>query len=306
DGRPGDVAAAPEAEVEISADLVARLLAHQLADSPSPGLAGLVGQPLRPAGSGWDNVLYRLGDAHAVRLPRRRVAVELLLNERRFLPRLAPGLPLPVPEPVFAGRPGRGYPWPWSVTGWLPGDPADLSSPAPEASTALAEFLLALHRPAADDAPWNSHRSVALRDKAPALADRFRRLRAGAELPPALDDVWRAAVEADIDRGPTWIHGDLHPQNVLVAGGRIAGVIDWGDLCAGDPATDLAAIWLLFDRTRDRAAALERYGASEQTVRRARGWALFFGVVFTDIGRVDKPRELRLGRRALSNVLAGP
>jgi hypothetical protein len=44
----------PAAELEITADLVRRLLAAQ-----QPDLAGL---PVEPLANGWDNTLFRLGD----------------------------------------------------------------------------------------------------------------------------------------------------------------------------------------------------------------------------------------------------
>lgn len=92
----------PPAETPIDEALVARLLAEQ-----HPDLAGL---PLRLAATGWDNATYRLGDDLAVRLPRIAAAAPLVANEQRWLPELAPRLPVPVPVPVRTGEPGQGYP----------------------------------------------------------------------------------------------------------------------------------------------------------------------------------------------------
>ncbi len=97
----------PAAELDVTPKLVRRLLREQ-----HPDLAGLRVELLA---NGWDNVVFRLGDELAVRMPRRGAAATILRNEQRWLPVLAPGLPLPVPEPVRTGEPGSGYPWPWSI-----------------------------------------------------------------------------------------------------------------------------------------------------------------------------------------------
>jgi aminoglycoside phosphotransferase (APT) family kinase protein len=102
---------------------------------------------------------------------------------------------------------------------------------------------------------------------------------------------------------PTWIHGDLHARNVLVEAGSITGIIDWGDLAAGDRATDLASVWMLFDRPEARQEALRAYGGSSAaTVERATAWAVLFGVMLLDTGLVDNPRNARLGQRVLERV----
>src|SRR4249919_3336738 len=113
--------ATPQAEVDIDARLVAALLSEQHPD--------LAHQPLRPLAAGWDNVMFRVGNRLVARLPRRLAAVPLLLNELRWLPEVATGLPLPVPVPVRSGAPGCDYPWPWSISPWLPGQTADSTPP---------------------------------------------------------------------------------------------------------------------------------------------------------------------------------
>jgi aminoglycoside phosphotransferase (APT) family kinase protein len=121
---------------------------------------------------------------------------------------------------------------------------------------------------------------------------------------PQIRQIWHAALNAPLDVPPTWIHGDLHPRNVLVEEGIITGIIDWGDMTAGDCATDLAAIWMLFAEPHTRHAALAAYaGLSEATLRRARGWALLFGVMFLETGLVDNPRNAAIGERTLCRVV---
>ncbi|MDQ1465634.1 MAG: hypothetical protein QOH10_49, partial [Actinomycetota bacterium] len=146
----------PAAEVAIDDGLVRRLLTEQL-----PDLRGL---PLVRLAEGWDNVIFRLGDELTVRLPRRRLAAELVEHEQRWLPELAPKLPLAIPAPVGIGRPGPGYPWAWSVCPWLPGAVAQQVAPDDpfDAATRLGRFLAALHEPAPPDAPANPFRGVPL------------------------------------------------------------------------------------------------------------------------------------------------
>jgi aminoglycoside phosphotransferase (APT) family kinase protein len=146
----------PAAEVDVSPELVRRLLAAQ-----EPDLAQL---PVEVMANGWDNLMCRLGGQLAVRLPRRAVAARLLQHEQRWLPVLAPRLPLPTPAPVRAGQPALGYPWPWSVVPYLPGQVAARTPPAdPRAGAAsLGGFLGALHAPAPPDAPANAVRGVPL------------------------------------------------------------------------------------------------------------------------------------------------
>ena len=104
-------------EAPTSAMLVRRLLAVQF-----PAWAALSVEPV-PSG-GTDNALFRLGDELVVRLPRHGRTAATLERERTWLPRLAPLLPVAVPEPVAEGGPGEGYPWTWSIYSWLPGEPA--------------------------------------------------------------------------------------------------------------------------------------------------------------------------------------
>ncbi len=288
----------PHAEVVVDATIVARLLAAQ-----HPDLAEL---PLSLLGSGWDNVLFRLGDDLLVRVPRRYAAAALVEHEQRWLPELAPRLPVPVPVPVRVGRPGEGFPWHWTVARWLPGEP--LASATITHPTALAEdlaaFLVALHQPAPPDAPLNPYRGVPL----PA---RHERTMAGIEAlrpadgvePAAVARCWeRLAATPPWDGPPQWLHGDLHPANVLVAGGRLTAVIDFGDLTAGDPACDLAVAWMVFP-PGTRAAMRRAYpGLDDDTWTRARAWALALGVAYLQ-GADDDPVLHRLGRNTLRAVL---
>jgi aminoglycoside phosphotransferase (APT) family kinase protein len=302
----------PAAELEISADLVRRLLAGQ-----HPDLAGL---PVEPLANGWDNALFRLGDRLVARLPRRAAGAGILLNEQRWLPSLAPRLPLPVPVPVRTGGPGEGYPWPWSVTEYLPGTPAADDPPFDRrrAAADLGAFFGALHRPAPPDAPANPARGVPLERRAGTFAKNLETL-AGQVDRAAVLAAWAAALAAPPwDAAPVWLHGDPHPANILIRDGRVNGVLDFGDITAGDPASDLSLAWMLLPAEchgEFRAAYAAANGGAadggaadggaggDATWARARGWALNLAVVFL-AWSADNPQLRAVGRRTLAAVLA--
>ncbi|MCD0484803.1 aminoglycoside phosphotransferase family protein [Streptacidiphilus sp. ASG 303] len=259
--------------IEITAELVRDLLRDQHPD--------LADHPVRLGARGWDNQLWRLGDDLAVRLPwATRSADALLRKEHAWLPLLAPRLPLPVPVPQRLGEPSARFPHPWTVTTWVPGEPADrapATRAAPAADT-LAAFLTALHQPAPEGAPAGRNRGGPPAGHAEGFREAFAQAvgRGLVPDPDAVRAVWEDAVAAPDWTGPAvWLHGDLHPANVLTADGTLCGVIDFGDLCAGDPACDLAAAWtLLPDGAADRFHAAYRPTPDPATLRRARGWAV--------------------------------
>lgn len=299
----------PAAEVEVHAALVTRLLQEQHPDL----LEDLHGEVTLVA-NGWDNALFRLGDSLSVRLPRRAAAAQLVLNEQRWLPELAPRLPVPIPAPVRTGTPTAYYPWAWSVTPWINGRPADELPPGARAPIAgeLAEFMVALHTPAPAGAPHNPVRGVPLDSRSPAVHDRL----AGGSIGRAAELValWQRLTATRAWAGPPlWLHGDPHPANVLLGSDapgrppRLAAVIDFGDITAGDPATDLAAAWLVFDaeaRAAFRRRVQEITPLDDDTWMRARGWALNMGTAIAAHSD-DNPRLAAIGAHVLDQVLLG-
>jgi aminoglycoside phosphotransferase (APT) family kinase protein len=290
----------PPADTRISTDLV-----HALVKEFIPQLAD---EPITFQESGWDNEMHRVGDDHVLRLPRRAQAAELVRNEQRWLPELAPNLPLTTPVPVFAGKPSLGYPFAWSLLPWLKGVPL-VHSPAlaqDKLVDDLASFLNALHVPAPDDAPENPFRGIP-------LAERDDKMRTyAADCGELIDhdrviELWEELSDAPVWGGEDlWLHGDLHPLNLLVRGGRLSAVIDFGDLTSGDPATDLGVAWMLFD-AEGRAAFRKALHIDGHTVdihtwTRARGWALSFAV--TVLAHSDgAPAMRRMGLATMSQVL---
>jgi aminoglycoside phosphotransferase (APT) family kinase protein len=300
-------------EIDIDEELVRDLLRSQ-----HPDLADL---RLRSVDGGWDNRMWRLGEDLAVRLPRTERAPELLAKEWRWLPEVVGRLPLPASRPVRTGEPSARFPKPWNVMTWVPGEPADravISRPE-HAADRLAAFLSALHRPAPADAPTNPYRGDAPRERVPWDEERIRELAdpaIGPDTLAAMRTVWDAGRAApEWDGPPVWLHSDLHPANVVVVDGTLAGVIDFGDLCAGDPAWDLAAAWMLLP---DGAAArfFAAYANPHVTVdramiRRARAWAVSRAIVLMEIGRAGerglpggKVTWLPAGRATLRRALA--
>ena len=265
-------------EFRYEKDLVRALLREQ-----HPDLADL---ELREVAGGWDNQQWRLGPDLGVRMPRSERAPTLLRTEQRWLPVLAPRLPLPTPTPVRIGEPSALFEHTWTITRWVEGEPADHTPiTRPDAAETLAGFLAALHQQAPEDAPVNPARGGPLAEMHEGVIGGLG-LIVDQRTADAARETWEQAVAAPVWRGtPIWLHGDLHPANVVVRDGTLAGVIDFGEMCGGDPATDLSAAWILLPG--DTAARFfDNYaGADEATIVRARGWAVARALGLISIGR---------------------
>lgn len=301
------MANAPAAEVEIDVALVHRLLAEQM-----PDLADL---PITPFSAGWDNAVLRLGDKFAVRVPRRTMAADFIRSEQLWLGEVATRVQVPVPAPVRLGVPTEFYPWCWSVVPWFNGETAGSVPTASRARLAvpLAEFVAQLHVPAPAEAPRNPVRGGPLGERSAALTERL-----STGLVPRADEaarLWKSVLSVSAWAGPPmWLHGDLHPFNILVTeapGGTpatvgLSAIIDFGDMTAGDPACDLATAWLTFDQAGREVFRREvnaRCDLDTDTWTRARGWAL---VMTTSLltHSDDNPPFAALGATALAQLLA--
>jgi aminoglycoside phosphotransferase (APT) family kinase protein len=285
----------------IDAALVRRLVAAQF-----PQWAHL---PITPvAVSGWDNRTFHLGAEMTVRLPSAAHYAAQVEKEQRWLPTLAPYLPLPIPQPLAMGAPACGYPWRWSIYRWLDGAPATLEGIADlEAfATALAEFLVVLQQLDASDGPaagvQNFHRGGAL-----AVYDAETR-RALHDLTGKIDTstataVWDAALASSWQAAPVWVHGDVAASNLLVQDGKLCAVIDFGSCGVGDPSCDLVIAWTFLtdaSRTAFRAAL----PLDDATWARGRGWALWKALILL-AGHVQSSAvEASRTQRTLDAVLA--
>jgi aminoglycoside phosphotransferase (APT) family kinase protein len=287
----------PAAEVDLNVDLVRALLTEQHPD--------LADRDIRFAGEGWDAAMFRLGADLAVRVPRRALSAPGADVEVRWLPQLAPTLPLAIPAPVRVGTPTEFYPWTWTVVPWFEGDAwADVGVRDPfEAATSLGWFVRALAATAPDDAPKAVYRGTPLAMRDEPFRSRVETLGDLVDGPAALA-AWEKALAAPEYAGPNrWLHGDLHPANVIVEDGVLIAVIDWNDLCGGDYASDLAAGWMCFDGAQREVFRASVGDVDDDTWERARGWALSHAIACLE-SSADNPRMNAIGRRTLDEVLA--
>lgn len=285
----------PAADIPVDDALVGRLLAEQ-----HPDLAG----PLRLVSDGWDNRLFRFGDALAVRVPRREVAAHLVEHEQRMLPGIAARVSVAVPAPVRVGVPSETFPWPWSVVEWFDGIDGASVPTADRSGLAepLARFIGELAVPA-PEAPRNPVRGVPLAERHEAVRLRLRSL-AGRREVADLEQAWREALDAaPWDGPPLLLHGDLHPGNLLLdPSGGLRAVVDFGDVTSGDPATDLATAWLTFDgEARERFRRALPSPPDAATWARARGWAVVMASALATSSD-DNPRMASLARHALDQL----
>ena len=287
--------------VRIDAALVRRLIAAQF-----PPWADL---PVRPVeAGGWDNRTFRLGPRMTARLPSAEPYALQVEKEHRWLPKLAPLLPLPIPVPLAKGAPAGGYPWQWSVYRWLEGEPASVGGIADlrRFATDLAEFLNALRRSDPTGGPPPGRHNF-FRGGPLTVYDAETR-QAIAALEGRVDTgtasaVWQAALGAKWDGSPVWFHGDVAAGNLLVEDGRLGAVIDFGTSGVGDPACDLAIAWTLFGG-ESRDAFRAAMGLDDATWVRSRGWTLWKALI-TLAEHIDTdPSQAAGARRVIDEVLA--
>jgi aminoglycoside phosphotransferase (APT) family kinase protein len=284
----------------IDADLVRRLIRTQF-----PQWADLPVEPV--VVDGWDNRTYHLGDDMTVRLPSAKGYAPAIEKEQRWLPFLAPHLPLAVPTPIARGVPGEGYPYTWSINRWLHGDTAsperidDLS----EFASTLAGFLSALQGVDATLGPVAGAHSFFRGASLSHYDDETRR--AVAALTGSIDAnralaVWAAALATSWTAPPVWFHGDVAVGNLLVQSGRLTAVIDFGTSGVGDPACDLVIAWTFFFG-RSRASFRGALPLDDATWARARGWALWKALIMLAAQIDTDSREAAVNRTVIGEVL---
>jgi aminoglycoside phosphotransferase (APT) family kinase protein len=267
-----------DAEVSIDADLVRALLSEQFPQ--------LEASSARLLGEGWDNAVWVVEDTWAFRFPRRQIAIPGVRRELAVLPELAPLVSIPIPVPTFVGRHSERFSWPFFGTRLLPGNEIADAELADEARVAvgveLGRFLRELHAP-------GLRARIDPEDALPVdplgRADMDKRVRMAHKNLGELESTgaWlgNASVERVLEdasrhapRERVFLHGDLHLRHVLVDDGSLAGVIDWGDCCTGDPSIDLQVVWSLLP-LEGREAFFAEYGAVDEDVQsRARVLAL--------------------------------
>jgi aminoglycoside phosphotransferase (APT) family kinase protein len=301
-GEAGPVSAGslPLDEVDPDPDLVRRLLTGQF-----PHWAGLPLQ--RVASPVTDTALYRLGTGFSVRLPRIGWAIPQIEREHEWLPRLAPLLPVAVPELLAVGGPAEGYPWHWAIYSWLDGDNpvAGHLEDAYSLASDLATFLRALRLVPSEGGP-PAGRGGSLRDRDDATREAIGASRGliPTRAIAAATAAWEAAASAPEWAGaPAWLHGDLAAANLLTRAGRLAAVVNWGSLGTGDPAVDLGVAWnLLPAEVRDTFRIM--VDADGATWRRAQGWALTVALLQLPYFHATDAALARAARRVIREILA--
>jgi aminoglycoside phosphotransferase (APT) family kinase protein len=286
----------PDAEVFVDEALVRDLLTGQFPEFRESSLT-LVGE-------GFDNYLWRIGERHVARLPRRALALGPLESELRWLEIATRAVTLATPCPVLQGSPTPRYAWPWMIASWIEGTSGDEVGDDAlfDSATALATFLGQLHTEAPPDAPRNPWRSIPLAERSSGLEARLEDLRGELDVASAWALFQRSREAPPWNRPAVWLHGDFHPGNTVFLDGRLAGVVDFGDLCAGDPATDLAGA-LLSVPYGALETFLAGYGDVDgPTLERTIGWAVVFGTMMVSLGRSVRPRYTRVGRRGIENA----
>lgn len=260
----------------IDTSLVRRLVASQF-----PQWKDLSVLPVER--SGWDNRTFHLGDRMLVRMPSSEDYVAQVEKEHAWLPKLAPYLPLSIPEPLAIGSPGEGYPWKWSIYRWLQGETAAvvLVDDLCDLAKSLAQFLVALERVGTVGGPISGPHSF-YRGGSLKIYDNETR-RAIEALDGRIDvnramDIWNAALSTSWNASPVWVHGDISAGNLLVQNGKLTSVIDFGQLTVGDPACDLAIAWTLL-HGESREVFRSQISLDEGTWIRGKAWALWKALI---------------------------
>jgi len=282
-------------EIHIDVSLVHRLLTAQF-----PQWAALPITPIKSGG--WDNRTFHLGDDMLVRMPSAAEYTGQVEKEQQWLPKLAPLLPLRIPEPLAIGAPAEDYPWKWSIYRWLEGDSAATApiNDLQDFATGLAQFLIALQDIDPTDGPLpgpqNFYRGGSLvnydaetRQAIAVLKDKLDSI--------AATEIWETALTTSWDRSPVWVHGDVSSGNLLVRDGRLCAIIDFGQLAVGDPACDLAIAWTLFEG-ESREVFRTMLPLHADTWARGRAWTLWKALIvaagLTNTNAIESEKSWRI------------
>lgn len=291
-------------EFDVTLALVTDLVATQFPQWQSLPL-------VRVASGGTDNIIYRLGDTLAVRLPRIDWAAPQVPIECRWLPYLAPQLPFAIPTPIAQGAPSATYPWPWYIYHWLPGQALAQATDVdmPRLAHDLATWIRAMHLIEPRDGP---HAGMANHGRGLPLTHENRDSRTRQHIKQCADvldtdmamTMWHEALVTPAwQDAPVWVHGDLNSGNVLVANGRLAAIIDFGCMGIGDPAVDLLAAWDVRGDATYRATLRAAVGYDDATWVRGRAWAFSVAVIALPYYRQTNPMITATAQRIIAATM---
>ena len=280
-------------------------LARRLVDTQFPQWKDLPIQPI--ATSGWDNRTFRLGKNMLVRMPSAPEYAAQVEKEQKWLPILAPLLPLPIPTPLAMGKPAEGYPWCFSIYRYLEGESAASAfiSDLSEVAKKLAEFLIALQRIDPSDGPLpgphSFYRGGALATYDEECAQALLALKDEIDV-NAATKIWEEALSSTWQSPPVWVHGDISLGNILIQNGHLSAIIDFGQLTIGDPACDLMIAWTFF-KGKSREVFREMLPFDAGTWARARGWILWKSMISMTNMKNPNNAESTQCRRIFKEVL---
>jgi len=281
-------------------------MVRELVDDQFAEWAALPIAPVRSEGT--VNAIFRIGDRFAARFPLQPGDIEAtrrwLLTEAAAARELLGRSRFPIPKPVAIGEPGAGYPLPWSVQTWLPGTTASVDDPSASVAFAhdLAEFIRQVRTIAVNGRTFTGEgRGGDLRSHDQWMEVCFQRSGPYVDT-QRLRGLWARLRELPREGPDTMTHGDLIPGNVLVADGRLVGILDVGGLGAADPALDLVAAWHLLD-IRPRQRLREDLECDDLEWERGKAWALqqAMGAVWYYIE--SNPSMSQMGLRTLDRIL---
>lgn len=280
-------------EIQIPEQVVKSLLKIQF-----PQYAHLPIKAVFPNGT--DNKIFQLGENMSIRLPRTPAAATRHKKEMYILQELEEKLTLTIPKIVKRGKSCSLFPHPWVITTWIDGTVAS-STKKIDATIALADFYHAMHTIPITTAPKTKrgkslHAAKKEVEKAlPLLKDEFDIKK--------LHIMWEKALQVkEWNKAPVWIHGDLHPGNMIIKSEKLIGIIDFGLAGIGDPAADLMCAWTyLSKKSRNKFRSL--VGVDEDTWQRGCGWALFLGIVAYPYYKNTDPSLATIAKNTLHELL---
>lgn len=284
-------------ETDITLEIVQELIKTQF-----PMYADLLIEPVLSAGT--ENRIYRLGSTMAIRLPFTANASFNIDKEYRWLPQLAPYLPLAIPIPLFKGLPDKNYPWSWYIYNWIEGKHATTKNTnnLHQSAIDLGNFIVALQKINTTNAPI-SKRGCALNTIDDEFCTSLGLLNNVIDVSKA-KKIWKRCLNIPSwSQAPAWIHGDLHPGNLLFNNGKLNAVIDFGIMGIGDPACDMMVAWTLFCADT-RNTFRSTVNVDDATWIRGRGWALAFGVIALPYYQNTNPTLATIAHSTINEVLS--